>query len=134
MRQRLLFLFTVFSILSLGEMLAQGIVNDSIIMPIHDTSIVNDQSIKEYLRECKLQVDYYLNQKNTEAYLFVIDGEVLNAKKFKEYKKSILEQSESIQFIDSLDSLLGYSSKNQHLMILINTKNTKNLRHSVLGF
>jgi len=81
-----------------------------------------NESKKASIKESKMQVDFYLNQKDAENYIYIVDGQVLPVNDFKEYKESILKQARAINFVKRIDSVMGYPSHRNRMLILITTQ------------
>lgn len=81
-----------------------------------------NESKKASIKESKMQVDFYLNQKDAENYIYIVDGQVLPVTDFKEYKESILKQARAINFVKGIDSVMGYPSHRKRMLILITTQ------------
>ncbi|MFD2828025.1 hypothetical protein ACFSYG_16210 [Leeuwenhoekiella polynyae] len=81
----------------------------------------SDESKRASLKESKMQVEYFLEQKNSDQYIYIVDGQVLDTKVLQEFKASILKQAKAIHFVRSVDSIMGYPSKRKRMLVLINT-------------
>ena len=81
-----------------------------------------NESKKASIKESKMQVDFYLNQKDAENCIYIVDGQVLPVNDFKEYKESILKQARAINFVKRIDSVMGYPSHRRRMLILITTQ------------
>lgn len=80
-----------------------------------------DESKRASIKESKMQVDFFLNQKDSDYYIYIVDGQVLDTKVLQEFKASILKQAKAIHFVRSVDSVMGYPSKRKRMLILITT-------------
>ena len=81
-----------------------------------------NESKSASIKESKMQVEFYLKQKDAENYIYIVDGQVLPVTDFKEYKESILKQARAINFVKRIDSVMGYPSHRRRMLILITTQ------------
>ncbi|HBO29030.1 MAG TPA: hypothetical protein DIV44_13645 [Leeuwenhoekiella sp.] len=81
-----------------------------------------NESKKASIKESKMQVNFYLNQKDAENYIYIVDDQVLPVNDFKEYKESILKQARAINFVKRIDSVMGNPSHRNRMLILITTQ------------
>jgi len=112
-----------FIVLPFTVLIAQTERPDEIILETSDTKDTwNDFSKKTALKELKMQVEYALSRRDSDYYIFMVDGQHLPLTTFKDYKKSILEQAKTIHFVKSLDSIMGYPSPRKRTLVLITTE------------
>ncbi|MEH6656902.1 hypothetical protein [Leeuwenhoekiella marinoflava] len=81
----------------------------------------SNESKRASIKESKMQVDFFLEQKDSHQYIYIVDGQVLEPQVLQEFKSSILEQAKAIHFVHSVDSIMGYPSKRKRMLILITT-------------
>jgi len=81
----------------------------------------SDESKRASIKESKMQIDFFLKQKDSDQYIYIVDGQVLEPQVLEEFKTSILNQAKAIHFVRSVDSIMGYPSNRKRMLILITT-------------
>lgn len=111
----------LFCILSATGLYAQyNAINNITINPMPENHWVNENK-RASIKESKMQVEFFLEQKDSHQYIYIVDGQVLEPQVLQEFKSSILEQAKAIHFVRSVDSIMGYPSKRKRMLILITT-------------